>query len=173
MSVTVRYRLTNHLRALLKQPIGYLVPGDNLVSDLEDFDIIISVGDHVSSSLITQGLVPQLMIIDFKTKREKITKKTHHVLVDSMGYKTIYCENPAGVLTHEIIDTIQKLLSEITIFDRMMIIIEGEEDLIALPCILHAPSNATIIYGMPDKGVVIVPATEEYKEKVRLILSEM
>jgi GTP-dependent dephospho-CoA kinase len=173
MSVSVRYRLSDHIRAFLKQPIGYLVNGDDLIHDLEDFDLIISVGDQVSSSLVTQGRNPQLMIIDFKSKRERISKDTHHVLENLDGYTSFRCENPAGVLTQEAIDAVQQVLSKIKITDRMLMIIEGEEDLISLPCILYAPSNATIIYGMPYKGVVIVPATEEYKEKVRLILSKM
>jgi hypothetical protein len=173
MNPTIQYQLTDQLRGLLKQPIGYLVSGDDLTSDLKDFDIIISVGDQVSSSLIRQGRYPQLMIIDLKTKREKISKEKQQILEDVEGYEILLGENPAGVLTRKIVDTVQKVLSEIKPTDRIKMIIKGEEDLIALPCILHAPLNATIIYGMPYKGVVIVPATEEYKEKVRLILSEM
>lgn len=173
MSATIRYRLTDHLRAFLKQPIGHLVSGDDLIHDLKGFDVVISVGDHVSSSLVNQGRNPQLMIIDYKTKREKISRKEQQMLENLKGYQILHCENPAGVLTNEVIDMVQTVLSSINPTDQIKMIVKGEEDLIALPCILHAPSNATIIYGMPYKGVVIVPATEEYKDKVRLILSEM
>lgn len=169
----VRYQLNEQLRAFLKQPIGYLIPGENLVCELEKFDIVISVGDHVSASLIDQDIYPQLMIIDYKTKREGISKQTAQLFSNLEGYDTIHCNNPAGVLTQEVMDTIQHLLKDINFKDKFMMIIDGEEDLIALPCILEAPLNATIIYGMPYKGVVIVPATEEYKDKVRLILSKM
>ena len=70
-------------------------------------------------------------------------------------------------------DTIQSICTNMASSDHIQLIINGEEDLAALPAILYAPSNATIIYGMPNKGVVIVSSTEEYKEKIRFILSEM
>lgn len=169
----IRYQLNDQLRAFLKQPIGYLISGDDLVREIDKFDIVISVGDHVSASLIKQEIYPQLMIIDYKTKREGISKENEQLFSNLKGYDIIHGQNPAGVLTKNVIDAISNILKDISNRDKKMMVIDGEEDLIALPCILEAPSNATIIYGMPYKGVVIVPATEEYKDKVRLILSKM
>ena len=50
----------------------------------------------------------------------------------------------------------------------------GEEDLSALPAIFLAPNrDVTIIYGLPDKGVVVVKTNEENKNKAKKIIDEM
>jgi uncharacterized protein (UPF0218 family) len=36
-----------------------------------------------------------------------------------------------------------------------------------------APPDVTIIYGLPNKGVVVVKASDENKQKVKEILDEM
>ena len=173
MESTTQYKLPNHLRSFLKQPIGSLVSGKNLKEDCKEYEIIISVGDHVSASLIKQDVFPHLMIIDYKTRRGAISKIQKSILDNLQNYNHISISNPPGSLTKELVDTIHSICLRINSSDHIQLIIKGEEDLAALPAILYAPSNATIIYGMPNKGVVIVSSTEEYKDKVRLILSEM
>lgn len=173
MDSTIQYRLPNHLRSSLKKPIGYLVSGKNLKEICKQYEIIISVGDHVSVSLIDQDVFPHLMIIDYKTRRGAISKTQKSILENLQNYDHITVTNPPGSLTKELMDTIQSICTKIDSSDHIQLIIKGEEDLTALPAILYAPSNATIIYGMPNKGVVIVSSTEEYKEKIRFILSEM
>lgn len=167
------YTLPDHLRSLLKQPLGILMKGDQLKTISQTTDILISVGDHVSASLIKQNIFPQLIIIDYKTRRGDISPNKKELLDHLPDYETVKVSNPAGIITEETMNSIQSICSTITTEDKIMLIVEGEEDLTALPAILYAPINATIIYGMPYKGVVIVPSTEEYKEKVRHILSEM
>ena len=51
--------------------------------------------------------------------------------------------------------------------------IDGEEDLAALPAILLAPGDVTIIYGLPDKGVLVVKPTPKNKQLVKEILNKM
>ena len=51
--------------------------------------------------------------------------------------------------------------------------VEGEEDLAALAAIYLAPPDVTIIYGLPNKGVVVVKATEAHKAQVKEILDKM
>jgi len=173
MESTTNYKLPDHLRSFLKKPIGYLVSGKNLKEDCKEYEIVISVGDHVSASLIEQDVFPQLMIIDYKTRRGAISKTQKSILENLQNYNQINISNPPGSLTKELLDAIHSICLKINPSDNIQLIIKGEEDLTALPAILYAPSNATIIYGMPNKGVVIVPSTEEYKEKIRLILSKM
>ena len=173
MDSTTLYTLPNHLRKKLKKPIGILISGDKLKEICNQYPIIISVGDHVSISLIQQNIFPQIIIIDYKTKRNDLSSTYKSILDHLSDYSAFSIHNPAGVITKELNETIQDLCKKITPADRFMLKIQGEEDLAALPSILYAPSNATIIYGMPYKGVVIVPSTEEYKEKVRSFLSEM
>ena len=51
--------------------------------------------------------------------------------------------------------------------------IEGEEDLASLAAIYLAPSDVTIIYGLPDKGALVVKPTRENKKFVKEILDKM
>jgi uncharacterized protein (UPF0218 family) len=80
-------------------------------------------------------------------------------------------DNPAGTITNELWNLIKKLFTDHV--SDVLIMVNGEEDLAALPAILFAPSDVTIIYGMPDKGVVAVPATEHHKQKVKDIIAKM
>jgi len=165
--------LPEHLRETLKDPLGLLVTGEEVPSIVAQYDLIISVGDYISLSLINQGIHPQLMIVDFHTRREQINSSQQLQLEQLSDYTTERVKNPAGLLTSELQQKIHTLCNKLTPLDHIILIVDGEEDLAALPAILYAPVNATIIYGMPYKGVVIVPSTEEYKDKVRFILSEM
>ena len=51
--------------------------------------------------------------------------------------------------------------------------VDGEEDLASLVAIYLAPSDVTVIYGLPDKGVLVVKSDTEYKKMVKKILDKM
>ena len=59
--------------------------------------------------------------------------------------------------------TIKRVLDD---RENVTIVIDGEEDLLALPAILLAPLKSMVLYGQMDLGVVLVEVTEEMKEKV-------
>jgi uncharacterized protein (UPF0218 family) len=167
-----KYTLPVFMRSYLRKPIGFLVSGEELERYCREFEVIISVGDFVSASMIKDNIFPQLMIIDNKTRRGPLSVEQKELLNQS-DYQVEIVSNPAGSITEDLMELVERICTNLTPMDHLKIIVDGEEDLAALPAILYAPSNATIIYGMPDKGVVIVPSTEGYKEKVRLILSKM
>ena len=49
----------------------------------------------------------------------------------------------------------------------------GEEDLAVIPVIHFAPVGGIVIYGMPNKGVVMINVSEKDKEEVKKIIKEM
>ena len=49
----------------------------------------------------------------------------------------------------------------------LFLVVDGEEDLLALPSILFAPLNAYVLYGQPNEGIVVVSVTESLKIKVQ------
>ncbi len=55
----------------------------------------------------------------------------------------------------------------------VLIRVEGEEDLVTLPAIALAPHGFTVVYGLPDKGAVLVKVDEESKSRVEDILTRM
>lgn len=51
--------------------------------------------------------------------------------------------------------------------------IEGEEDLASLPCIHFATRGGHVLYGLPDRGLIHIPVSEDYREVVRNALITM
>lgn len=55
---------------------------------------------------------------------------------------------------------------------KQLIVIKGEEDLLALPAILLAPLDSLVLYGQMDLGIVAVKVTEKRKKEVMRILTK-
>ena len=53
------------------------------------------------------------------------------------------------------------------------LLVDGEEDLLALTAILCAPENSLVIYGQPHEGIVVINVTEKTREKTRRIVDTM
>jgi hypothetical protein len=51
--------------------------------------------------------------------------------------------------------------------------VNGEEDLLVLPVCIHAPENSVILYGQPNKGLVLVQITAEIRNKAQALLDLM
>jgi hypothetical protein len=51
--------------------------------------------------------------------------------------------------------------------------VDGEEDLLAVVTVLAAPAGSIVVYGQPNKGVVIVTVTETTKANAAKILGQM
>ncbi len=81
-------------------------------------------------------------------------------------------KNPPGCISDDLwsaIETAYKFLEK----GSLRIEVMGEEDLAALPAIFLAPRDVTVIYGLPDRGVVVVKVVEENKRKAKEILDKM
>jgi uncharacterized protein (UPF0218 family) len=50
------------------------------------------------------------------------------------------------------------------------ILVDGEEDLVALPAIVAAPEGASVVYGQPDEGMVHVQVTDDHRTDMRDLL---
>lgn len=139
-------------RHKLKEPLGDLFPNfDDVIDYLDKDDFIISVGDVTTRNLIDSGLHPNLGIIDnFIQRKESDTNLNYDTTV-------LKCLNPAGTLTDSLWETIEKVLDSNN-SGNYLIVVEGEEDLAVLPCILMCPKEAKILYGQPNEGVVLVNA---------------
>lgn len=56
--------------------------------------------------------------------------------------------------------------------EKQLIVVKGEEDLLALPAILMAPLHSIVLYGQIDLGIVMIEVTEEKKREVERILKK-
>jgi uncharacterized protein (UPF0218 family) len=130
---------------------------------------LISVGDVTTFHLLNINIIPDILIVDDRTKREPASDR---VVVGTKhnGFKEVSVDNPAGVITEDLIDAIDVAINS---NENVRIFVRGEEDLAALPAILMAPEGAAVLYGQPDQGVVLVKITKSKKEEIRGLLSKI
>jgi uncharacterized protein (UPF0218 family) len=166
------YKLPNNLRNLLKTPIGEVVNEYRLIEILSSEKLIVSIGDLVTYTILKNNIEPVLCIVDYKTRRGKFPIEFVD-LIKSYGDDVISVENPAGCISDDLWDAVLKAFDNIKKGISTRIDVDGEEDLASLPVIFMAPLDVTIIYGLPDKGVLVVKPNQENKEKVKEILGKM
>ena len=163
--------LPDNLREKLREPLGLLLDEDELLKLLSKERYVVSVGDQVTFTLLKNGVVPVFCVVDFKIKRGVVSSVVRDDL-RSFGRKVVVVDNPSGCISDDLwgaIEDAYKVLEK----GSIRIEVVGEEDLAALPAIFLAPGDVTIIYGLPNKGVVFVKSSDENKRKVKEILDEM
>jgi hypothetical protein len=163
--------LPNNLREKLKEPLGHLVNEYQLLQLLEKERVIVSVGDLVTFTCLKNNICPAICIIDYLLKREKYPREMKEIL-RQFGKKRVKTVNPPGQITDDLWEAIESAYANLE-EGPICIEVEGEEDLAALAAIYLAPSDATIIYGLPNKGVVVVKATMSNKKIVKDVLDQM
>lgn len=115
--------------------------------------LIITVGDYCSSVLSSD-----IKIFDGKIKKEKIK----NLLKASLS-----CSNPAGTLQKEVWSVIKTAVK-----NRENVFVQGEEDLLVVPCVLLAPHNSLVVYGYPNKGVCLIKVSPEMKNRFKELLKK-
>jgi GTP-dependent dephospho-CoA kinase len=166
------YTLTPELRAKLKHPFGKLIQGTpeetmgkmEILVEKEKPPMIISVGDIVSSNLHKSNIHPQLSIID------NVSLRKHLIPKEAVVQKTVFVNNPHGTITSEAILVVKEILNR---KEHTHIVVDGEEDLLALIAVLYAPEDAFVVYGQPNSGIVVVKVTPERKAKAKGFLKAM
>ena len=153
------------MRTELRRPLGKVFADtEKLVRFLRKtrFPKLIAVGDVCAKELMLSGIVPDVVIIDKKTRRKKVRWN-----VDFPGV-TIKTRSRPSVISDELIKCIMKSFGRKTLID-----VTGEEDLAVLPVIKYCPANSIVVYGLWFKGVVAVKADEKMKLKVGNLLERM
>ena len=163
--------LPDNLRNLLKEPIGKLVKEKELIKLLRNEKYIVSIGDLVTYTILKHKIKPVFCIVDFKTRRGECPLEIREI-IKSYGKKIIVVENQSGTISDDLWNVIEMAYENIE-NGSIRIEVKGEEDLASLAAIYMAPADVTIIYGLPDKGVLVVKPTIENKKKVKNILDKM
>lgn len=167
--------LPKDLRHLFRKQFGTLYRGtgadtiEKLSKDLSTPTKLISVGDITTFYLLNSNIIPDIQIVDDRTKREPALA---HVIVGTKHtwFNEVCVNNPPGVITEELIDVVN---DAIHCNYRVRIFVRGEEDLAAVPAILLAPIGSVVLYGQPDEGVVLVNITQSKKEEIRDLLNQI
>lgn len=155
------YVLPDNKKEELRKPLG------KVVKELDKKEIkgkIVSVGDMVTMVLKEEGIEPNIAIVDYKIERKEYKGEKFN------AEEIIRVRNPAGMITKELWNAIATAYA---MKKKVLIEVEGEEDLAALPAIYLAPKNTTVIYGLPSKGMVVVEVGNEERKKVGEFLKEI
>ncbi|ETA69008.1 GTP-dependent dephospho-CoA kinase family protein [Methanolobus sp. WCC1] len=165
--------LPETLRPRFRESFGCLYRGkgadtiEKLSVDLGSPTKLISVGDVTTFHLLNHGIIPDILVVDDRTKRgpasDRVVVGTKH-----KGFTEISVDNPAGVITEDLIDAVGNALKS---DEHVRIFVRGEEDLAAVPAILMAPEGSAVLYGQPDEGVVLVKITSDKKEQMEDLLT--
>lgn len=162
-------KLPDSLRDQLKIPLGILLPEsqadkENIQKHITGNSYLVTVGDRTTEKMINFGLIPSLQIIDGQEKRKKREPPKLSNATE------LLVNNPAAEITPQSIDVIKKAFSMKT---PIRILVNGEEDLLVLPVCIYAPENSLVMYGQPNKGLVITKITTEIRNKAQALLDLM
>ncbi len=164
------FSISPNIRNKLKKPLGILLKTDqdnkeSILNYVAADSFIITVGDATTEKMLNFNLVPSVQIIDNYEKRA-CRKPISDMLVNTY----LYCNNPKGQITTQSINMITKSFISKT---PVRIVVNGEEDLLTIPACIHAPSNSVVLYGQPNKGLVIVKVDRKIRNIAKFILNSM
>ncbi|HET6398851.1 MAG TPA: DUF359 domain-containing protein [Candidatus Thermoplasmatota archaeon] len=161
------YVLPAALRGELARAFGPVVSTAHLRQEVGDHPVV-CVGDQVSLSCKEAGIVPRLIVVDFRTRRG--TPSPHYIeQLGSWGERSWNVVNAAGVLTRAAWDAVREALQGDGPYPAR-IVVDGEEDLLGIACFLEAPEGTRVLYGMPGQGVCVVAIDPAFQRQVKLLL---
>ena len=139
-------------------------------SILYNSKFVATVGDICTIKLIQEEIIPNLMIVDYKTKRNVKLTEIQMGAIENVKCKSVEVNNEPGTISQQLYFEIRNAIESEII---TKIIVKGEEDLATLPVIKHSRKGAKVIYGMPDKGMVVVDVNQQAKERASKLLERM
>lgn len=167
----VLVRLPDENRDAFKEPLGPITTdADRLFTELTG--PVITIGDMVSYHAQETGRIPDVAVVDGRTKRTAVDPTVETALAE-VKVDRLDAINPPGTITDSLIHALSSALKR---DEPVQVCVDGEEDLAAIPAILLAPDGATVVYGQPDEGMVVVDVNDQSQkmalELVRLFEGE-
>jgi GTP-dependent dephospho-CoA kinase len=175
-------QMPDSLRPELQKPLGRILAAEDVKAVLQHNrdNIVITVGDVTTQSAFLCGVRPALAIIDLTVERRPF--QTLEAYKFPSHYNVVHVQSGPGYITKEATDAIMAWAAAIRDRKRTVLVVDGEEDLLTLPAILHAPLGAIVYYGQPRittlasapvaEGLVEVVVTKEKKEEVASFLAK-
>ena len=163
------FRLPEELRPKLAKPLGRLftgaeVNGAEFGELVRGAPMVITVGDRVTETLEDSGRTPDVQVVD------GVERRGRRDLPKVPYARLVKVKNPAGTLTLGAISGLRKALEG---KKPVRVLVDGEEDLVAIVAVAMAPASAVVFYGQPKVGVVAVKADARSRSRSRDILAEM
>lgn len=162
------YHLPDNLRTTLQQPIGVVVKDlDQIANIIPPLSHLVSIGDIVSIDLQKSGYRPDIIVVDYHTRRHALDLGVIQKYFPTTSAKIT---NLAGTINSKFAEI---FLSSITKSESpQIIVVNGEEDLLAIPAILLSPLGSYVVYGQYNIGMCIVKITEDIKSLAKNLLDQ-
>lgn len=163
------YSLPEELRQTLAEPLGRVFSGEEAKGEAfaklaREAPMVITVGDRVTETLGEVGRTPEVQVVD------GIERRSRRELPRVPYARLVKIKNPAGRITTGAIEGMRRaMLGK----KPVRVLVDGEEDLLAMLAIAMAPISATVLYGQPLVGVVAVKADAVAKARNRAVLAKM
>ncbi len=159
-------------RKAFKNPFGEMYSSlteikDDLKKYKHNHQLVISIGDATTLNLIKEGIIPDIGIVDNRIERKKSP------MDNELGYNHVQLNaaNPPGTITQELWKAIIKAYRLYKSGFKVLIVVDGEEDLAVLPCVITTPPGTVLLYGQPGKGVVLCEV-DRFKDKGKKLLDK-
>ncbi|MDF1557070.1 MAG: DUF359 domain-containing protein [ANME-2 cluster archaeon] len=167
--------LPDSMRQEMRKRFGVLYSGDEMqttkqmLAEMGNPAKLIAVGDISTFNLLQCNTVPDISVVDEKTHRVQADCEIVRGIRHS-DFRIMRVNNPAGCVTSELVSALTQALEA---DEPVQIMVDGEEDLAALPAIVLAPPSSVVIYGLPDKGGIMVKVTHDIKAQMCSMLERM
>ncbi len=126
----------------------FLARGSSRVEELLG-DRLVVVGDYTARTAFAVGAEPLAVIIDCVTRLEEVGCPE-----PPRGYRVVRVRNPRGMVCSGAWRAVAEALRE----GRVVVIVDGEEDMLALPALLEL-GEGRVAYGIPWAGLQVVDAS--------------
>ncbi|HEV8404694.1 MAG TPA: GTP-dependent dephospho-CoA kinase family protein [Nitrososphaera sp.] len=154
---------------LLKEPFGTLIPDRRVTKQkilrmLKGSKKVIAVGDATTERLVSFGMTPDIAVIDGRERRSSRSYPTNY------RAKELRCANPAGTISEEAVKVLQEALK---MPPPVRVLVDGEEDMLAVPFFAMSPLDAVVLYGQPLEGLVAVKITLAKRKQAKDLMDRI
>ncbi len=127
----------------------------------------VAVGDFVVKRLLAAGVPLRVGVVDCATLRGRRDCSFYEELAARKGYRLVHVANPRSTLSREAVEAVVEAVGSA---EKSIVVVEGEEDLLALPVFAAAPRGLHVAYGYPGVATVVVRVTRWVKLFAMLLL---
>lgn len=157
-------RINDVQKEFLRKPFSKPMKNPNVEQLSKSECKFIVIGDYSTYFFVKNDIDFEVCVVDYKTERKPVSPEVKRMIDNAMvGRKVLRINNPPGTVSDDAIEMVKKWIKKP---QRLFVIVDGEDDLVALPFFLSVSQSYCIVYGIRDKGMVIKQVTEGFKRKM-------
>jgi len=140
------------LRPTLQQPLGRLIAGKEQIRKTlvaRRGSVTVTVGDVATKTFLDAGIVPNLLVIDYLVGRQPY--REHEGAIQKLKLPTVTVKSGPGHISKDAQAAVRTWGNRIKEGKdaSMLLVVDGEEDLLTLPVIVASPLGCFVYYGQP------------------------